>query len=73
MTVAGIKEYIDEKLNKYKDKAENYFTPLDNYCKTLFEIKSMLDELEQPIEIDTKKYFKTMDKIIAKEIKRSKS
>ena len=47
MTAADIKEYIDKKLNKYKDKAENYFTPLDNYCDTLFEIKSMLDELKE--------------------------
>ena len=30
---------------------------------TLLEIKSMLDKLEQPIEIDTEKYFETMNKI----------
>lgn len=47
MTVSEIKKYIDGKLNKYKDKTENYFTPLDNYCKTLYKIKSMLDELKE--------------------------
>ena len=47
MTVAEIKEYVDKKLNRYQDKAENYFTPLDNYCGTLIEIKSMLDELKE--------------------------
>jgi hypothetical protein len=47
MTVAEIKEYIDERLIKYKDKRGKYYTPVDNYYTALLEIKSMLDELKE--------------------------
>ena len=73
MTVADIKEYIDEIEKHFVENSKYPFLTNDNLKILLNNIKSMLDELEPPIEIDTKKYFETMDKIISEEIKRSKS
>lgn len=67
MTVAEIKEYIDEHIDD--DEEVHTMQELRTlYGNTLEKIKSMLDELEQPIEIDTEKYFEQIDKLIDKEM-----
>ena len=48
MTVAEIKEYIDEQINEHQEYRENFFTPIEKYCRTLEKIKSMLDQLDEP-------------------------
>ena len=69
MTVAKIQNYIDIEINEMidADRENESIDPLSVRAK-LEQIKSMLDELEQPIEIDTEKYFEQIDKLIDKEM-----
>lgn len=69
------KKDIDKALNIAYECIENQST-FERYEGSIYKsfaeqleiIKSMLDELEQPIEIDTKKYFEQIDKLIDKEM-----
>lgn len=66
MTVAKIKEYIAEQENiSYQELLDrNIKMDTKDHINVLDNIKSMLDELETPIEIDTKKYFEQIDKLV---------
>ena len=66
MTVAEIKKYIQNS----KVKIDNMLPPnaKKKTDEVLREVLSMLDELEQPIEIDTEKYFEQIDKLVDKKM-----
>lgn len=70
MTVAEIKEYIAERIAEAEQELKNHEIHIDikNHINILDIVSSMLDELEQPIEIDTEKYFEQIDKLIDKEM-----